>query len=68
MDMKDKNVTVEFLTALDQAIVQYQTNHQQSDVKEVEDMYLSYFVEPNAVVSMKWITQLYQELYIGATT
>ena len=68
MDIKDKNVTVEFLTALDQAIVQYQANHQQSDVKEVEDMYLSYFVEPNAVVSMKWITQLYQELYIGATT
>ena len=67
VDIEDKAISIEFLTALDEAIVQYQSNHEQSDVKEVEDMYLGYFVEPNAVVTMKWITQLYNELYIGAT-
>ena len=28
-------------------------------------MYLAYFVEPNFTVTMKWITELYHELYIG---
>ncbi len=30
-------------------------------------MYLGYFVEPDFVVTMKWITELYDELYIGKT-
>ena len=58
---------MEFLEALDQAIEQYQINHKESDIKEVEDMYLGYFVEPDFVVTMKWITELYDELYIGKT-
>ena len=67
MDSKDKEISVEFLEALDQAIEQYQINHENAEVKEVEDMYLAYFVEPNFSVTMKWITELYNELYIGKT-
>ena len=67
VDVKDKQISVEFLEALDQAIEQYQINHKESDIKEVEDMYLGYFVEPDFVVTMKWITELYDELYIGKT-
>ena len=47
VDSKDKEISVEFLEALDQAIEQYQINHENAEVKEVEDMYLAYFVEPN---------------------
>lgn len=67
VDIKDKEISVEFLGALDQAIEQYQINHEELEVKEVEDMYLAYFVETNFTVTMKWITELYQELYIGKT-
>ena len=67
VDIKDKEISVEFLGALDQAIEQYQINHEELEVKEVEDMYLAYFVEPNFTVTMKWITELYHELYIGKT-
>ena len=67
VDSKDKEISVEFLEALDQAIEQYQINHENAEVKEVEDMYLAYFVEPNFSVTMKWITELYNELYIGKT-
>ncbi len=67
VDSKDKEISVEFLEALDQAIEQYQINHENAEVKEVEDMYLAYFVEPNFTVTMKWITELYNELYIGKT-
>lgn len=67
VDSKDKEISVEFLEALDQAIEQYQINHENAEVKEVEDMYLAYFVEPNFSVTMKWITELYDELYIGKT-
>lgn len=67
VDIKDKEISVEFLGALDQSIEQYQINHEELEVKEVEDMYLAYFVEPNFTVTMKWITELYHELYIGKT-
>lgn len=67
VEIKDKEISVEFLEALNQAIEQYQINHEESEVKEVEDMYLGYFVEPNFTVTMKWITELYHELYIGKT-
>ena len=67
VDVKDKQISVEFLEALDQAIEQYKINHKDSNINEVEDMYLGYFVEPDFVVTMKWITELYDELYIGKT-
>ena len=68
VDTADKEISVEFLEALDQAIEQYQINHENAEVKEVEDMYLAYFAEPDFVVTMKWITELYDELYIGKAT
>lgn len=64
---KNDYVDVDFLTALDQAILDYQQVENANVVTEVNDIYLGYLAEKTEDVGLQWFIELYGYVFMEDT-
>lgn len=61
---KRMEVNKDFLTALNEGIMEYQQGDYRKMVTQVEDIYLGYFAQLNGDVKLYWVTNLYNNDFL----